>query len=271
MSGTEPVEASDDLIILVDQEVTASGRAFLRQHEHDLMFVAGTAIVFSHLREVLDGLDGVYEALHPEEPSPGKFRQSIDSDATLKAVEDVAKAQRIELAMTRYVDNYLAYLADILREVLRARPEVLSSRRATVTVEEALRHTTIDDLRSFIAERTVASLTFAGLQDLDNYFAERLGLPLSTDPATRQYLGNAVVLRNVLTHRRGVIDERAIQAGLRGDEYKVGERLQLPTDEVRRLNKAVVSAVLDLDARVATKFGLTRVRHEPAWDWSDDD
>ena len=52
----------------------------------------------------------------------------------------------LEAFFVRFVDNFEVYLADILRGVLRQRPEILRSRQQTVTLEYVLQFPSIDDL-----------------------------------------------------------------------------------------------------------------------------
>lgn len=243
----------DDLLIPTGHIVTTSGWAFLSQHEDDLLFLTGSQLVLTELRRLADGLDG---ALDPETARPGRFRRSFDNHPMLKAVKAVGERGRGEIALARYVDNYLTYLADILREVLRVKPEVLKSSQSTLTVEEALDHGSIEELRSFIADRAVTSLSYAGLADVDDFFRRRLGLRLFEDEAVEAYVVQAVLLRNLLTHRRGVVDERAVRAGLLAANYPIGERIQLDSSECARVIAATVAAVTELDRRVAAKFDL---------------
>lgn len=243
----------DELLIVSDRTATAAGRAFLGQHEDDLLFLTGSALALGELRRLADGLD---VALHPELPQPGRFRRGLDNHPMLKSVKLVSNRARSELAVVRYVDNYLTYLADVLREVLRVKPDVLKSSQNTITVEEALGHDTVDGLRAFIADRAVTALSYAGLSEVDDYFKRRLGIPLFDDEAVAEYVSEAVILRNLLTHRRGVVDERSLRSGLPRDRYQLGGRIDLPGDESKRVIAATVAAVLDMDARIAQKFQL---------------
>lgn len=158
--------------------------------------------------------------------------------------------------MSRYVDNYLTYLAEILRAVLTKRPEVMKSSSATLTVEQALSFATLEDMRLYVADRTVTSLSYSGLGDVEEYFTKRLGVQLFTDEGLRTYLREAVLLRNLLTHQRGIVDERSIKAGLPRDQYSRGERIDLTGEEAKRVMAASVLSVLSLDERVAKKFGI---------------
>ena len=54
----------------------------------------------------------------------------------------------LEAFFVRFVDNFEVYLSDILREVLRKKPDILRSRQQTVTLEHVLQFPTIDDLEA---------------------------------------------------------------------------------------------------------------------------
>lgn len=117
----------------------------------------------------------------------------------------------------------------------------------------------MEQLVTFLADRKLSRLSFKGLGELEDYFVQRLGLALVDDNRLAEHLREWVALRNLLTHRRGVVDQRALTGGLTSEQYTVGERVRISRDNGFRLLAAVVTAALDLDQRIATKFSLPLV------------
>lgn len=235
-------------------QMTTSGSAFVGQHMRDLRFFTRDLQLLETLDEAATVVDN---ALSDETISRTPLRNRLRAMGVWPPAEDV-DLPRGELILTRYIDSYLTFLSELLHEVLLVRPEILSSQEQ-VTLKDALRHETMEDLVAFLADRKVSRLSFMGLSDIEDYFRQHLGLSLVSDSSLAEHLREWVALRNLLTHRRGIVDQRALASGLPLDQYKVGDRVRVSRDNGFRLLAAVVVAVIDLDARVAAKFSLALV------------
>lgn len=209
------------------------------------------------LEEAAVAVDG---ALSAELPHPVTPMQDRLQRANVRGAIAMSDRVRGELALTRYVDNYLTYVADLLREIFVARPDTLRSREQ-LTVDEVLSNRTMEDLTAYLADRKVTRLSFRGLGELTDYFAGTLGLRLVEDLELHNLMVQWVALRNLVTHRRGVVDDRAIASGLDAAVYATGERVEISSGAGFRMMAGVVVAVLDIDERAAVKFALSREQY----------
>lgn len=110
------------------------------------------------------------------------------------------------IMISRQVDNYLAYLTELIAIVLRTRPETLRSSK-TVAVEEVLKFASIEEFTKDQVESELASLAHKGYLEIKKYF-EKFGLKLTKDQKDEKYLIQAIEDRNLFTHRRGIIDQK---------------------------------------------------------------
>lgn len=247
---------SDAWVERLPSKLTASGAGFVEQHLRDLLY-------FTRDLQLLETLDDaatvVDRALSDEAATRTPLRNRLRAMGVWLTAEDLdLDTPRGELILTRYIDSYLTYLSEVLHEALLVRPEILSSGEQ-MTLKDALAHETMEQLVIFLADRKVSRLSFKGLGELEDYFVERLGMPLVEDDRLADYLREWVALRNLLTHRRGIVDQRALTGGLPAEHYSVGERVQISRAGAFRILAAVVAGVLDLDRRIAAKFSLKLV------------
>lgn len=231
--------------------MTVAGSGFLEQHISDLHLFTRDLQLLETLDEAATVVD---TALSDETTRRTPLRNRLRTMGVWSPTDDL-DMPRGELILTRYIDSYLTYLSELLHEVLLVRPEILSSQEQ-ITLEDALAHQTMEELVAFLADRKVSRLSFKGLCELEDYFVQRLGLALVDDHRLAEHLREWVALRNLITHRRGLVDQRALTGGLPSAHYTVGERVRVSRDNGFRLLAAVVTAVLDLDQRIAAKFSL---------------
>ena len=238
-------------------DLTNAGHRFLTQHVSDLQFFTRDLRLLETLDDAATVVDGALSQLGVTRTPLRNRLQSMGIWAKSDALDESGG----ELIVTRYVDSYLTYVAELLHEVLLVRPEILSSQEQ-ITVEESLTHSTMEELVAYLADRKVSRLSFKGLGDLDRYFSRNLGVGLVDDPALGQLLREWVALRNLVTHRRGVVDLRAHNGGLPPAHYALGEQVRITRTNGFRMLAAVVIAVFDLDRRIIAKFDLPRGNFE---------
>ena len=181
----------------------------------------------------------------------------------LKEYVSETRESRIEVALARAVDNFLCYVSDILTEAMIARPELLKSQEQ-VSMQEILQHGSIEDFVPWAAEQHVNQLTFKGLGAIADYIQKRLGLQLSEDPEAWDVLKRAVAVRNLIVHRRCVVDERFIHSV--GDTtLKKGRRYLIPPGMSFDVMLQAIRTVQNFDKRIAGKFkiALLNVTDQP--------
>ena len=159
-----------------------------------------------------------------------------------------------ETVIRMAAEMFMNYLGDLLRLILVAKPETLRS-SAQVKVEDVLRHANLDSFVGWYADRKVNELSYLSLVDLDDFFTQRLGLPICTDQAALLEARRLIAKRNLIVHARGVINPVYRKAADEPDA-PLGEKLSLDADEATHAPGSVYRLALSLDSRASAKFQL---------------
>ncbi len=86
--------------------------------------------------------------------------------------------------VARLVDNFQKYLVDLIREILRSKPAMLSTKQQAISLEDVLKHGSIEGLVHDVIERRVNTLSYDGFADLQKWCAER-GIQIKVAPSKR--------------------------------------------------------------------------------------
>jgi hypothetical protein len=132
--------------------------------------------------------------------------------------------QMAETLLTRTVDGFLTYLADLLAMVYEANPNALPA-EANIPVSLALE---IDDREALVRElagRRVRRLSRKSADALNRPF-KALGFPLYRSETEQKALERAIARRDLIVHSRGIVDPAYLQR-VPGSRMAVGERLVL--------------------------------------------
>jgi hypothetical protein len=225
--------------------MTAPARAFyidLHKTLHALGF-------FYELADRADNVWTILDEMGQEVGSPARDRPP-SAVATLKTYSRFLR----ETIVTRAVDNYLAYLGELLSLVFKARPEALRS-PDQIRLDEVLRYDTMEELVANIAERRVANLTQQGVAELDHDLSRLLGIPLFDSAEDRERGTTIVELRNLLVHNRGVIDSR-FKRRLPDYPGEVGEDVNV--GKVTEHLEFLGTSVQRVDRLISAKYGIER-------------
>lgn len=238
----------------VPETATAPGIAFFRQHVDDLRLGSLDVQLLGRLENLATTTAmAIFRDRAPRDTLPTVFAE-IDA---LRAMSDANAAPRQHILATRYVDNFLAYVAEMMSALFQVKPSALSSKEQ-VYLEDVLRHATIEEFVTWAADDRVNRLSYKGFATIAEYFEARFGLPLVENEDLRRDLIRGVAVRNLLVHRRGVVDRRFVNA-LRAEHietagYELGTVLtDFSTGETL---PAITTAVRSIETRVVAKFGL---------------
>jgi hypothetical protein len=246
-------------------EATTAGFAFFRQHATDMYLMSSERMLVSQLEHIVEW---VSRAISPEEEPRDAFPNLYSYvDAAQASVTHNNRAVRT-FSMVRYVDNYLVYIADMIALLLRSRPESLRSSEM-VTLADVLAHESREDLIQWLVEDRVNRLTFKGFGEISQFVENRFGLPLVEDEKLRRELVHSIAKRNLLVHRRGIADQRFMEAlrieGVDVSGYTLGS-FAGGQGNVTVL-RSVLASVRDIEARFVSKFGLPVVPLTPDEWW----
>jgi hypothetical protein len=107
-----------------------------------------------------------------------------------------------EMAVIYLIAQLEGYLKDLLRAVFLISPQSLKSKRQ-VTYEEILRHESLDDLKKGLAQREVDQLGRGSIENVDEYFRDKLNVALSSYSKWK-IIREAAYRRHLLVHNSGV-------------------------------------------------------------------
>ena len=222
-----------------------------------LRWVALPIDLASHIDESAEVAARAMARYHEELGEPEKAKEIAEHQAGRKPmvhqVQDFADLV-FEMTLCRVVDNYLAYLGELLALTFRCRPETMRS-SDQVSYEFVLTHDTMDDLVGALAERRVERLSYAGFPELNSFFEERLGFALFDGEEQKQAVVRAIEIRNLIVHRRAVVDRRFLDR-VDHPDAKLGNRLPLRATDVSSSSEVLSNAVRLTEANAAAKWSL---------------
>jgi hypothetical protein len=164
------------------------------------------------------------------------------------------------LVMTM-VNNFSCYLSEVIQLVVRKKYEVLRSSERLAT-DEILQFSRLSDLIAYIADKKINELSYGGLQELERFLSDRLGLSLFASEDERILLTIFVEIRNVHTHNRGVINELFLKRlgtkTYQNWKFVAGKEHHVDFDEFVALANNSIDIAIRLDELIAKKFKLRR-------------
>ena len=160
----------------------------------------------------------------------------------------------LQMMLCRGVDNYLTYISAVMSLIFRLRPETLRSGEQ-VRLDVVLRHQTMDDLVSDLADRRVNQLSYLGMDDLSGELSDRLGFSLFEQSNDLQRAARIIEIRNLIVHNRAVVN-RFFQSKVPDNSTDVGQPLTLEVDPVFSDLEFLAISVSAADTRAVEKFNL---------------
>jgi hypothetical protein len=167
----------------------------------------------------------------------------------------------LEMLLSRGVDNFLTYVAELLALVFRSRPETLRSGE-TIRLDYVLRHAGMDDLIESLAERRVERLAYQGMRELADDLRKSIGFDLFPDAEALVHAISIIEARNLIVHNRAVINKRHI-ARVPSAASQLGARLDLEFDSVSDDLAFLARAAYSIDERAIRKWNLATSPGDP--------
>lgn len=161
----------------------------------------------------------------------------------------------LELFVSRFVDNFQKYVVDVIREILRVKPEILINRNQSVPLADLLQHDSVESVLHHLIEQKVTALSYEGFVSIQKWCSER-GIEIAAVDAEQAAIVEMIATRNLIVHNRGVVDGRYVGT-VPDARFKVGETRHLTVDELYAAISLFESLVLKTDGANAQKFGLT--------------
>lgn len=155
------------------------------------------------------------------------------------------------------VNSFQRYFSSIIQTAAKKRPEMLSSSQH-VKLDDVLKFSRHKDLISFIIDRKINELSYGGLNDMERYFDDRLGVPMFNEDKERKLLRLFFEIRNINVHNGGIVND--IFSGRVGDvpgfSYKIGKNFHVDFDSLSILSMNAMKVAEGIDRAVSAKFKI---------------
>ncbi len=169
------------------------------------------------------------------------------------------RAQRhvfLHMVLARAVDNYFAYLAELLTQLFVNSPHALAASEQ-VSLANVLEHDSIEELVEDLAEERLGELGRRGVDQLERYLADRFGFQLYLADGELARAMRLTETRHLIVHHRGTVTRR-YRNRLPGEMAKLGQPIELAIGQVFADCSFLAASVADIDVRAADQFDLAR-------------
>jgi hypothetical protein len=250
-------KASDStfLIETPDKFTGSANRFYVDLHKTLRVLILLTeAVIFADnaalvSKKIIDGAVELPNNFDPfvsigDESGPFKKRLSYVHEALLQMI------------VVRVVDNFTSYLSDVIRECLKAKPQLLRSKE-TVTLESILQYQSIEEIHEALVDRKIDELAYLGFSRLSEWIEERLGVSelQSFPPATT--LVEILEVRNCIVHNRAAMSSKFIRnVGKQIPNATAGAPIEIDLKLIYIASRATADYVSVLDRKLADKFKL---------------
>ena len=165
-----------------------------------------------------------------------------------------------EFLITRAVDNFQCYLAEVLATVFRARRETLRSFEK-VKAEDVLACASIEEFILRMADSKAEELSYGGVKKMTTFMTNELRLAISETEDCIPRATEAIAIRNVIVHNRGKVNEHFVQmTGCK--DLKKGDTVPIDLERAEVWRASLDEYAKLIDRAVMAKFGDHINRHE---------
>ncbi len=186
------------------------------------------------------------------------FYTSLDENISM--IDHLESNKRIftEMMLVRVADNFLAYLTDLLRLVMTAKPETILAEKGKLDIRQVLESTSLEELKKEIIEDRIQSLSYKSVSDLADYLKSQLGFDVFSASESRGVVVKTVETRNIIVHNRCRINQRFIdRAG--GKKEEIGDLLVISPSNILQINSYFDKLAEQIDGAATIKFGIAPI------------
>jgi len=188
-------------------------------------------------------------------------KASQDTDLVLRKLKEHSSVQSKNLT-NGSVSAFQRYFSGIIQAAAHKRPEMLASAQS-VRLDDILKFSRHKDLVAFIIDKKVNELAYGGLNEMEKYFDERLGIKMFDHERERNLLRLFIEARNINVHNGGIVNELfATRVGnVDGHDYALGKRFHIDFEALESLSENAMRVAMKIDDHVSAKFRLKRQSH----------
>lgn len=109
----------------------------------------------------------------------------------------------IHLSSMMYVntiDSFTVYFKEILSEVVLTKPQILKSQESE-KLDFVLEYESMNDLINAIANKKIEELFYKGIEDIEKFFKNRLGIDIFKTDEEREVINLFIKQRNMTVHK----------------------------------------------------------------------
>lgn len=194
-----------------------------------------------------------------------KYQTTVENkDLILKQLARHSRVQSQNLT-NGAVNAFQRFFSGLVQSVALKRPETIAS-SAHVRIEDVVKFRSRTKLIEFLVDKKVNELAYGGLQDMDRFFVERLGIAMFHDELERSLLRIFIEARNINVHNGGIVNSTFVSRvrNVDGFIYSPGKHFHVDFDNLTRLSENAMRVAMRLDRDVAAKFRMQTKSHS-AW------
>ncbi len=248
---------------LIPETVTNSLKAFLNELQTNELFIHYVFLAEDYIKNNKDdAIDRLREIYYDEtNPDSDKALTFLNSKGA-NVLFDVRTYEHYfgQMAFSRVIDNTINYFKDILAEVIVKNPQILKTTNELERLDYILDFSNIDDLKKALAEKKISKLFYKGIDDIEKYFKDKLGIKLFKSEDDKQEFNRFVKQRNLIVHNRGRITNEFIN-DFPDFGQSVGYFFTFTFEDISRANLALNNLLCELDGEIAEKFKLDRIEN----------
>ncbi len=191
-----------------------------------------------------------------------KYQKSIDNeDMILNQLKKHSRVQSQNLT-NGAVNAFQRFFSSLVQSVALKRPETIAS-SAQVRIEEVVKFRSRKQLIEFLVDKKVNELAYGGLQDMERFFVERLGVAMFDNEIERSLLRLFIEARNINVHNGGLVNSVFVSrvGNVDGFSYSLGKRFHVNFENLTRLSENAMRVAMRLDREVAAKFRMQTKSH----------
>jgi len=254
------------------ERLTSAAFAFLCEYQR----ICGFVFYITHLATGVDEGRRIANRALYQKTEPELYQEGEDEIKKRGAVMELRTKHRtmvLEMMLSRGVENFLTYLSELLSMIFRTRPETMRS-SDTVRLDAVLKHSSMDEFISYLAEKRVNQLSYQGMKELASYLSKRLSFTILPEAKDLDNAIRIIECRNLIVHNRGVVNAIFCER-VAGVTTPVGEPLDLEYREVQNDIGFLAQCVFFIDGLAVRKFGLETIENPKKGHkillWSDDE
>lgn len=158
------------------------------------------------------------------------------------------------------VNAFQRYFSTLIQKAALKRPQIMASAKEQVRVDDVLRFSRHRDLVRYVVDRKINALSYGGLEELERYYDERLGVQMFQNERQKSLLRLFIEARNINVHNGGRVNEIFAQrvGNVDGFPYTQGELFQIDFDDLITLATNAMTVAQAMDATISSKFDMRR-------------